>query len=130
MIGMPFLAIGISLSGALQGAGDTFATMRIIFTGMWLLRIPLILAVIYILRTSALGIWWSMTISIVIMCGMLANRFRGNAWIKVVCGQDEQRHAVGSLPPTREEQRKAGIKSREDGSRIIALAGHLPRTNP
>ena len=82
MIGMPFMAIGVTLSGALQGAGDTFATMRIIFTGMWLLRIPLILAVIYILRTSALGIWWSMTISIIIMCGMLANRFRGNAWIK------------------------------------------------
>jgi putative MATE family efflux protein len=82
MIGMPFMAIGISLSGALQGAGDTFATMRIIFIGMWLLRIPLILLVIYILKTSALGVWWSMTISITIMCGLLVNRFRGNAWIK------------------------------------------------
>jgi multidrug resistance protein, MATE family len=82
MIGMPFMAIGVTLSGALQGAGDTFATMRIIFTGMWLLRIPFILGAIYILQTSALGIWWSMTVSIVIMCGLLANRFRGNAWIK------------------------------------------------
>jgi multidrug resistance protein, MATE family len=82
MIGEPFMAIGLTLSGALQGAGDTFATMRIIFTGMWLLRIPFILAVIYILGTSALGIWWSMTVSIVIMCGLLAYRFKGNAWIK------------------------------------------------
>ena len=55
MIGMPFMAIGVTLSGALQGAGDTFATMRIIFTGMWLLRIPLILGAIYILQTSASG---------------------------------------------------------------------------
>jgi MATE family multidrug resistance protein len=82
MLGEPFMAIGITLSGALQGAGDTFATMRIIFTGMWLLRIPFILGAIYILRASALGIWWSMTISVVIMCGLLANRFRGNAWMK------------------------------------------------
>ncbi len=76
------MAIGVTLSGALQGAGDTFATMRIIFTGMWLLRIPFILSAIYILRTSALGIWCSMVVSIVLMCGLLANRFRGNAWIK------------------------------------------------
>jgi MATE family, multidrug efflux pump len=82
MLGMPFMAIGVTLSGALQGAGDTFATMRIIFTGMWLLRIPFILGAIYILRTSALGIWWCMTVSIIIMCGLLAHRFRGDAWTK------------------------------------------------
>ncbi len=82
MIGEPFMAIGVSLSGALQGAGDTFATMRIIFMGMWLFRIPLILAVIYVLQTSATGVWWSMAISMAIMCGLLANRFRGNAWIR------------------------------------------------
>lgn len=82
MIGEPFMAIGVSLSGALQGAGDTFATMRIIFTGMWLLRIPLILGAIYILQTSASGVWWSMAISMAIMCGLLANRFRGDAWIR------------------------------------------------
>jgi len=82
MIGMPFLALGVTLSGALQGAGDTLATMRIIFTGMWLLRIPLILGVMYVLRTSATGIWWAMTISIVLMCLMLTQRFRGDAWTK------------------------------------------------
>lgn len=80
MIGMPFLAIGVSLSGALQGAGDTFATMRIIFTGMWLLRIPFILVVIHVLRLGATGVWWAMTISIVLMCALLARRFAGDAW--------------------------------------------------
>lgn len=80
MIGMPFMAIGVSLSGALQGAGDTFAAMRIIFTGMWLLRIPLILVVIHVLRTSASGVWWAMTISMVFMCALLAYRFAGDVW--------------------------------------------------
>lgn len=80
MVGMPFMAIGVSLSGALQGAGDTLATMRIIFTGMWLLRIPLILVVIHVLRTSAAGVWWAMTISMIFMCALLAHRFVGDAW--------------------------------------------------
>ena len=87
MIGEPFMAIGITLAGALQGAGDTMATMRIIFTGMWLIRIPLILAVIHIFRAGALGVWCCMTVSIVIMCGLLVNRFRGNAWMAASTNQ-------------------------------------------
>ncbi len=82
MIGMPFLAVGVTLSGALQGAGDTLATMKIIFTGMWLLRIPFILVIIYAIRAGATGVWWAMTISIALMCALLVNRFRGDAWTK------------------------------------------------
>jgi multidrug resistance protein, MATE family len=82
MIGMPFFAVGVTLSGALQGAGDTVATMRIIFTGMWLLRIPMILVVIYVIRAGATGVWCCMTISIVLMCALLINRFRGDAWTR------------------------------------------------
>jgi multidrug resistance protein, MATE family len=82
MIGVPFLAVGVTLSGALQGAGDTFGTMKIIFAGMWIFRIPLILVVIHILYAGALGIWWSMTISMILMCSLLAHRFRGDKWIR------------------------------------------------
>ncbi len=82
MLGIPFMAIGISLAGALQGAGDTFGTMRIIFTGMWLVRIPLILTGIHILQAGAVGIWVAMTISMIIMCGLLILRFRGDKWIR------------------------------------------------
>ncbi len=81
MLGMPFMAIGITFGGALQGAGDTLGTMRIIFTGMWLIRIPVILVIIHVFRAGAVGVWWCMTFSIVIMCGLLVNRFRGNAWM-------------------------------------------------
>lgn len=80
MISMPFLAIGISLAGAIQGAGDTYASMRIIFSGMWLLRIPLILVAIYGFGSGATGIWWVMAASIIIMCGLFVKRFAGNKW--------------------------------------------------
>lgn len=82
MLGMPFMAVGVTLSGALQGAGDTFATMRIIFTGMWLIRIPLMLTVIHVFRGTATSIWWCMVASIICMIGLLIHRFRGNAWTK------------------------------------------------
>ena len=81
MLGMPFLAVGITLGGALQGAGDTLGTMRIIFTGMWVIRIPLILLVMHVFRAGAMAIWWCMTFSTIIMCGLLVNRFHGNAWM-------------------------------------------------
>ncbi len=81
MIGVPFMAVGITLAGALQGAGDTLATMRIIFTGMWLIRIPMILAVLHFFESNASGIWWSMTFSMILMCGLLAWRFSGNEWL-------------------------------------------------
>jgi putative MATE family efflux protein len=81
MLGMPLMAIGVTLSGALQGAGDTIATMRIIFIGMWLVRIPTILVVIYAAGLGATAVWWSMTFSIAVLCALLANRFRGNKWI-------------------------------------------------
>lgn len=81
MLAEPFFAVGISLSGALQGAGDTFGTMRIIFTGMWLIRIPFILFAIYVLETGPTGVWICMALSVVIMCGLLIHRFMGNKWI-------------------------------------------------
>ncbi len=81
MVGEPFMAVGVVLSGALQGAGDTYATMRIIFAGMWGFRIPLILLVIYVFAWGAVGVWCAMTISIILMCGLLMARFLGNAWI-------------------------------------------------
>ena len=80
MVAMPFMAVVVTMSGALQGAGDTITTMKIIFTGMWLVRIPAILAAIYIFGTGAVGIWWTMTLSIIVMCSLLGYRFSGEAW--------------------------------------------------
>ncbi len=82
MVAMPFMAIGVTLSGAMQGAGDTFGTMRLIVFGMWVVRIPLILSVIYLLKTPPVGIWWAMTLSVIIMCALLASRFKSGVWVE------------------------------------------------
>lgn len=82
MVGMPFLAIGVSLAGALQGAGDTFSTMRIVFTGMWIIRIPLMLVMIHFVGAGPAGIWWSMTVSVALMCFLFVIRFRTDSWTK------------------------------------------------
>jgi MATE family multidrug resistance protein len=90
MVQAPFMAVGVTLSGALQGAGDTFATMRIVFTGMWMVRIPLILGAIYWLRSGPVGVWWAMCFSIIIMCGLLMYRFHGDAWTKASVDKDKK----------------------------------------
>jgi MATE family multidrug resistance protein len=80
MVGMPFMAVGVSLAGALQGAGDTLGTMRIVITGMWVIRLPLILVAIYWLHAGAVGVWWSMTGSVAVMCALFVRRFYGGDW--------------------------------------------------
>ncbi|MFH0824909.1 MAG: MATE family efflux transporter, partial [Pseudomonadota bacterium] len=91
MVAMPFLAVGVSLSGSLQGAGDTFATMRIIVTGMWLVRIPSILLSIYVFRLGPAGVWWCMTMSLVLLCILMAARFRGNRWTRASIDEKSKR---------------------------------------
>jgi putative MATE family efflux protein len=80
MVAMPFMAIGVSLSGAMQGAGDTFGTMKLILVGMWMVRIPSILIIIFVLELPPVAIWWAMTFSVIIMCALLAARFRSEVW--------------------------------------------------
>lgn len=101
MIGMPFLAVGVCLAGALQGAGDTLATMRIVFYGMWLIRIPLIFVMVRVLDTGATGIWWSMTISIALMCLLFMLRFRLDVWTTASIDKKTQTMLwQACLPPT------------------------------
>ena len=80
MCGMPFFAIGVTLSGALQGAGDTVATMLVVIVAMWGLRIPSILAAVHWLKTGPGGIWCAMTFSIICLAAMMAKRFRSGTW--------------------------------------------------
>ncbi len=81
MVGTPFLAVGITLAGAIQGAGDTYGSMKIIMVGMWLLRIPFIMVSIYLLETGPVGVWWAMTFSMGLMCALFMKRFSRGEWV-------------------------------------------------
>jgi putative MATE family efflux protein len=59
----PFLALGMILTGALNGAGETKAPAWAGIATMWGIRLPLAWLLIYGLHHGATGAWWAMTIS-------------------------------------------------------------------
>ena len=59
----PFLAFGMILTGALNGAGETKTPAWAGVATMWGVRLPLAWLLIYPLHLGATGGWWGMTIS-------------------------------------------------------------------
>lgn len=59
----PFLALGMVLTGALQGAGETKGPSWITFATMVVLRLALGYIVLNFTPWGVIGAWWAMTIS-------------------------------------------------------------------
>jgi putative MATE family efflux protein len=78
----PFLALGMVLSGGLQGAGDTKTPMWITLFTHWMLRLPMAWYFVLTLNMGPDGAWLSMSISCVVMGLLTAWRFQSKAWIK------------------------------------------------
>lgn len=83
IISEPFLALGMVLTGALQGAGETKGPTWITFFTMFLLRFPLAWVMIYPLHLGVVGGWWAMTLSTVISGIATAILFRQGTWRRV-----------------------------------------------
>lgn len=81
-ISEPFMAIGTILIGALNGAGDTKQTMIRILSSLWGVRIPLALILAFLFGFRAYGIWWAMTISIIIQALLIYKRHNSRRWIR------------------------------------------------
>lgn len=56
-IEQPFMAISMILGGALRGAGDTKTPFKIALVSSWIIRIPLMYIVIYVLNLSVVYVW-------------------------------------------------------------------------
>ena len=80
MIAQPFIALNLSISGGLQGAGDTRGTMWVIIIAMWLIRLPIAYGLAFPLGFGATGVWWAMVISMVIQSVFMAGRFHSGKW--------------------------------------------------
>ncbi len=80
MIGQPFIALSLSLAGALQGAGDTRGTMWVIVIAMWLIRLPLAWVLALPLGYGATGVWAAMVVSMTCQGLLMARRFKGGKW--------------------------------------------------
>jgi len=79
----PFLAVGMVLGGALQGAGDTRAPMWISIFSNWIVRLPLAWLLSLRLGLGPDGAWISMTVSVILMGLLTAWRFQSGGWVKV-----------------------------------------------
>lgn len=80
----PFLALGMILTGALNGAGETKAPALAGIVTMWGVRLPLAWLLIYGLHYGATGAWWAMTISTALNGVVALLLFKGGRWKQAV----------------------------------------------
>jgi len=79
----PFLALGMVLSGAFQGAGDTRTPTWITFINMWLFRLPLAYLLALTLGYGTHGAWWAMAASMMVSGLLTALYFQRGGWKRV-----------------------------------------------
>jgi len=79
----PFLALEMVFSGGLRGAGDTRTPLIYSIIHSWLVRIPLIYVLGFVLNLQTTGIWWAMTLSTVTQGLATWWKFRQGDWQKI-----------------------------------------------
>lgn len=77
----PFMAWGIILGGALNGAGDTKSVMLIVCGTLWFIRIPLAYILGISLGLGPIGVWWAMNTSIFIQALLMSIRYFAKKWV-------------------------------------------------
>ena len=80
----PFLALGMILTGALNGAGDTKAPALAGIVTMWLIRLPVAWVAIYPLHLGTIGAWWGMSLSTALSGLAALALFKWGRWKQTV----------------------------------------------
>lgn len=88
MLSQPFMALGVCLGGALEGAGDTRGVMKVVLGALWFFRLPLAAILALATPLAANGVWLAMVLSIVLQCALMVWRYRQGRWreINVLAG--------------------------------------------
>lgn len=81
LLSEPFMAWGVILSGALNGAGDTKSVMLRVALSVWLFRIPLSYLFGVLLDFGAIGVWWSMNTSLLVQAILISKRYLSKRWL-------------------------------------------------
>ncbi len=81
-LGEPFLALGMVLTGALQGAGDTKTPMYVTLICNWVIRLPIAFFLALSLNLGPDGVWWAMIFSVVIQGCLIAWRYQSKGWMQ------------------------------------------------
>ena len=78
-----FLTAYIVLSGALRGAGDTNAIMRLTSMRVWLVFVPMAFVLIRFFNMGVEAIWYAEITSFVIFLSFLFIRFHSRHWANI-----------------------------------------------
>ncbi len=79
----PFLALGMVLTGALQGAGETFRPTIITLISMVVVRMPLAYFLMFTLNLQTHGAWISMAVTTIVGGVLTLFLFRAGTWKKL-----------------------------------------------
>jgi putative MATE family efflux protein len=77
----PMLALGMVLSGALQGAGDTATPMWITLTTQWVYRLPAAYIMAVMMHLGPIGVWYAMSSSMYLIGIFTAMRYQSRKWM-------------------------------------------------
>lgn len=83
-LSMPFLGIFSAFQGLFQGSGNTKFSMGMEIGRLWAVRIPMILIFKYFTDVGATGIWFSMSVSNLLVCVYGLIIYKSNKWNKAV----------------------------------------------
>ena len=79
-VAQPLLASSMIFSGGLRGAGDTRWPMAFTALGVWLVRVPLAILFVLVLRLGLMGAWYAMVIDLATRGVLAFLRFRAGDW--------------------------------------------------
>jgi putative MATE family efflux protein len=76
----PFLGVQQVFTGTLRGAGDTVAPMLLAIASLWILRFPMAYVLSKHTSLGAVGIWWAVSISIIVSAILAAMWYLRGDW--------------------------------------------------
>ena len=82
-ISEPFIAMGMVLTGALQGAGETVKPTYITIFSMWIVRIPVAWVLMFTLHLHAHGAWITMCLTTLLSGVLTMAVYKRGAWKKI-----------------------------------------------
>ncbi|WP_074349038.1 MATE family efflux transporter [Proteiniborus sp. DW1] len=74
------IAIGMTVSGALKGAGDTKGPFKISLVTNLAVRLPLIFIIVFVLKLNVVFVWWATGIQFIVEATLMVIRYRRGRW--------------------------------------------------